>query len=636
MDTNIKDIGPNTYAKIFELLLRLKANFIWTAMHPCTKAFYYYPENPKVADKYAIVTGSSHCEPILRNNVFEWAENYENEYKVKPSEWRYDTNKDQIYKYWDDRAKQSANYEAVYTIGMRGVHDGSMPGPKSKPEKIKLLEQVITDQRTILAQNKKKPITDVPQIFCPYKEVLQLYQGGLNLPGDVTIVWADDNHGYIRQLSDPQEQKRSGGSGVYYHLSYWGAPHDYLWLCSTSPSLISYELTKAYQYGASRLWVINVGDIKPAEMETQFSMDLAWDVAAWAPANAYQYAKKWATETFGEEFADPIAHIKSEYYRLSQCGKPEHLGMLRFNDVIENERIRDYEAIAEEAAEIDKKIPQPLKDAYFQLILYPVRSACLMNEKFFYAQKSQAATDERLAIEYAQKAKSAFNEIKKLTATYNQDISGGKWNGIMDWHPRDLEVYYMPQVSTVARKVVSDSSKYRIVTKKEYRDSILGASASLRPVSSQNVIVLNAADFSEKKELNGQTLLTLPGLGLGNNGICIMPYTTPPLSENQINEATTAIYKLKLTEGQHAITLKCLPTQGIHKGRALRYAIAINDETPQIADVNDPKEDRTWKENVLRGFSESQTSHKVENPGEVTIRLSILDPGLVINRIEIN
>lgn len=635
MDTDIKDIGPKTYAKIFELLLRLKANFIWTAMHPCTKAFYYYPENPKVADKYAIVTGSSHCEPILRNNVFEWAENYENEYKVKPGEWRYDTNKEQIYKYWDDRAKQSANYEAVYTIGMRGVHDGSMPGPKSKPEKIKLLEQVITDQRTILTQNTKKLVSEVPQIFCPYKEVLDLYQGGLNLPNDVTIVWADDNHGYLRQLSDPQEQKRPGGSGVYYHLSYWGAPHDYLWLSSISPSLVSYELTKAYQYGASRLWVINVGDIKPAEMEIQFSMDLAWNVTDWTPEKAYQYAKKWATETFGEEFAESIAHIKGEYYRLSQCGKPEHLGMLRFDDATENERISDYEAIENEAIELDKKVPQSLKDAYFQLILYPVRGACLMNEKVFYARKSMAATDERQAIDYAQKAKSSFDEIKKLTAIYNHDISGGKWNRIMDWHPRDLEVFYMPQVASAAQKEISDDTKYRVVAKKEYRDSIQGASASLKPVSLGKIIILNAADFSAKKEMNGQTLLIIPGLGLGNKGICIMPYTAPSVSADQINQATTVEYKLNLTEGEHTITLKCLPTQRIHKGRMLRYAIAVNNETPQKVDVNDPKEDRTWKENVLRGFSIGQSLHKIKAPGEVTIRISILDPGLVINRIEV-
>ena len=222
MDTDIKDIGPKTYAKIFELLLRLKANFIWPAMHPCTKAFYYYKDNPKVADQYAIVVGSSHCEPMLRNNVDEWTDNFQTEYGKKPGPWRYDTNEKEIHRYWDDRAVESAKYESVYTIGMRGIHDGSMPGPKDEGEKIKLLDKVIADQRRILAARLKKPVEEIPQIFCPYKEVLRLYQKGLDLPDDVTNVWADDNHGYIRQLSTPGEQHRSGKSGVYYHLSYWG------------------------------------------------------------------------------------------------------------------------------------------------------------------------------------------------------------------------------------------------------------------------------------------------------------------------------------------------------------------------------------------------------------------------------
>ena len=201
MDTDIKDIGPKTYARVFELLLRLKANYIWPAMHPCTKAFYYYKQNPKVADDYAIVVGGSHCEPMLRNNVCEWAETYEEEYKKKPGEWRYDVNKDEIYKYWDDRIKEAVNYESVFTVGMRGVHDGSMPGPKDPDEKVKLLEKVIADQREILQNNFKKSPDALPQIFVPYKEVLSLYRRNMQLPDDVTIIWPDDNYGYIRQLN---------------------------------------------------------------------------------------------------------------------------------------------------------------------------------------------------------------------------------------------------------------------------------------------------------------------------------------------------------------------------------------------------------------------------------------------------
>ncbi|MDD3079295.1 MAG: glycosyl hydrolase 115 family protein [Paludibacter sp.] len=418
MDNDIKDIGTHTYAYIFELLLRLKANFIGPTMYNCTKAFYYYPENPKTADKYTITVGSSYCKPILRNNVFEWVENYKHEYGEKPGEWRYNINKPQIYKYWDDRARESAGYESVYTIGMRGVHDGSMTGPKNLNEKIKLLDSVIVDQRKILQNRLGKPADQIPQISCPYKEVLTLYQKEVDLSDDATIVWADDNHGYNHQLSNAQKQKRSGGSGVYYHLPYWGKPHDYLWLSSISPSLISFEMTKAYEYGANRLWVFNVGDIKPAEMEIQFAMDLAWNINSWTPRNAYQ----WADETFGEAYANDITNIKSIYYRLGHEAKPKHTGMVKFSVAEQNERMKAYAEIAQEAEDLKKRIPYWLQDVYFQLIYYPVMGAKLMNDKVYLAQQSLKLMEQgdSACLKLTSMSHDAFERIKQLTEVYNK------------------------------------------------------------------------------------------------------------------------------------------------------------------------------------------------------------------------
>ncbi|RRN76521.1 hypothetical protein EIM50_24260, partial [Pseudoxanthomonas sp. SGD-10] len=411
---DVKDIGPRTYAKIFELLLRLKANYIWPAMHPSTRAFYFYKDNPKVANDYAIVVGSSHCEPMLRNNVFEWAVNYENEYGTKPGEWRYDLNKQQIDQYWFDRVAESRPYESVYTIGMRGIHDGSMPGPKDRREKVKLLNEVIRVQRRMLEDNSTKSIREIPQIFCPYKEVLTLYRMGLELPEDVTIVWSDDNHGYIRQLSNPKEQQRSGGSGVYYHLSYWGAPQDYLWLSSISPALISYELYKAYQYGANKLWVINVGDIKPAELETQFAMDLAWNVEHWKPQRAMDYLHLWAEESFGNQYAREIVALKSKYYELANAGKPEHIPFIQYTESEKGYRIKEYQQLVDRASQLQAKIPASLRDAYYQLIYYPIIGAKLMNEKHFYAKKSLdfATKGNSEALRYAEWARQAFDNIK--------------------------------------------------------------------------------------------------------------------------------------------------------------------------------------------------------------------------------
>ncbi|OCX52914.1 hypothetical protein BEL04_00885 [Mucilaginibacter sp. PPCGB 2223] len=607
MDKDIKDIGPNTYAHIFELLLRLKANYIWPAMHPCTKAFWYYKENPVVADRYAIVLGASHCEPILRNNVFEWADNYEAEYGQKPGEWRYDVNHDQILNYWQTRATEAAKIDAVYTVGMRGIHDGSMPGPKDKKEKVKLLENVITDQRSMLAKTDNKPADAIPQIFCPYKEVLDLYQDHMKLPDDITICWADDNHGYIRQVSNPTEQKRSGGSGVYYHFSYWGAPRDFLWLSSVSPTLTSYEMSKAYQFGADKVWVFNVGDLKPAELEIQFAMDLAWDVKKWAPEKAHEYPKAWAAETFGPEFAEPIAHIKDEYYRLAASAKPEHVDVVDFNAKQTEQRLADYQSLRKEAEALKIKIPAALQDAYFELILYPVSGACLMNEKIFYAEKS---FDDH-NVENAKKAADAYNEIKILTQKYNQQISGGKWNGIMSDHPRDQKVFKMPEV---AKAGFYD----RVIQQKDI----------------QPQATIPASQFSNKKDADGTHIKTINGLGISNNAVTVMPLVEKSYDDN-IQAAPYVEYKANLTQGENSIIVKCLPTFKLYNGMGLRYAISVNGDMPQIVDINAKADTKEWSPNVLRGYSIGQTKHQVAKAGEGTIRIYLLDPSVVLSQVEI-
>jgi hypothetical protein len=604
MDTDIKDIGPKTYAKVFELLLRLKANYIWPAMHPCTKAFYYYKQNPKVADDYAIVVGGSHCEPMLRNNVCEWAETYEEEYKKKPGEWRYDVNKAEIYKYWDDRIKESVNYESVFTVGMRGVHDGSMPGPKDPDEKVKLLEKVITDQREILQNNFKRSPETLPQIFVPYKEVLSLYRRGMKLPDDVTIIWPDDNYGYIRQLPDAEEQKRRGGNGVYYHLSYWGSPADYLWLSSMSPALIGYEMKKAYDYGAKKLWVFNVGDIKPAEMEMQFAMDMSYDISTYKVKEPDIYINNWATETFGKATADLVTKIKKQYYALSAPGKPEHLGSLTFTSKEIDDRLQFCFDLANLADTCNEKISKELNAAFYQLIWYPVQSACFMNYKVLR---------ERLAvIEFsnnnipaaqtnAQFAGTAFKAIQAFTDRYNRFISAGKWNGMMSWHPRDQKIFNAPLPfdsltirtdSALIKKKIKEAQRVKIITAKQLYDN--------------------------KNTLNCSLL---PGLGISGAGLT--------------GNGGIITYKMPMTSGSYTIVVKCLPTFAMEKERLLNYTIAVNNEPAQNVNVNAEAETVAWKENVLRGYSQAATIHAIAKDIPGTISISLQNKNLVISQIEI-
>lgn len=639
-DTDIKDIGPKTYAHIFELLLRLKANYIWPAMHSCTKAFYYYPENPKVADRYAILVGSSHCEPILRDNPFEWTMNFKNEYGKEPGEWNYATNKAQIYKYWDDRAVQSANYESVYTIGMRNIHDSAMPGAKTPEGKIKILNEVIADQRSMLEKRIGKPVSEIPQIFCPYKEVLKLYRLGINLPDDVTIVWSDDNHGYIRQLSNNQEQKHSGRGGVYYHISYWGQPGDYLWLSSMSPSLVAFEMHKAFQFGADRLWVFNVGDIKPAEMELEFAMDMAWNIDRWTPVNATTYTENWAARTFGKPFAKPISEIKSDYYRLAQKGKPEHLGVLEFSDEEMEQRLNDYQKILEKAEALSSKIPANLKDAYFELILYPVKGAALMNQKHFYARKSLALAkngDEK-AVEYAGKSTTAFQQIQQETEKYNTGIAGGKWSGMISCNPRNLTVFKMPQVATTEmvknfseEMILPDSNSF---VNGRHDGDLIEKRVSASTVT-PSTIVIQAANFTTKKEVNGEKIVVLPGLGLNGNSVAVYPFSTTSTPDSLASSASYLEYKVKISAGLHNVRVKTLPAHSIHNEWGMRYGISINNSPIQIVDLNAEEKSTVWNENVLRGYSLGTTSHQIETSGKATIRIYLFDPGLVVSRVEV-
>jgi hypothetical protein len=620
MDTAIKDIGPKTYEKIFELLLRLKANYIWPAMHPCTKAFYYYPENGKLAADYAIIVGTSHCEPMMRNNVFEWAENYKHEYGVAPKEWRYDLNKEQIYTYWNDRIKNVKDYPTVTTMGMRGIHDGSMPGPKDMPGKVNLLQDIIKDQRSILFNNYQKPVESIPQIFCPYKEVLNVYNAGLQLPDDISLVWSDDNHGYIRQLSNEAERKRSGGSGVYYHLSYWGRPQDYLWLSTISPSLIGYEMSKAYAFDAKKLWVFNVGDIKPAEAEMQYAMEIAWDINKANPEESYVFTELWAKEIFGKEFAPAIAFIKNKYYELAAAGKPEHLLKLSYRDAEADNRLQHYQSIAQQAIALYGMMPERLKDAYFQLVLYPVIGASLMNEKVLYAKKSIGLAQEgnSQALQYSAKSKSAFDSIVLLTSQYNQQIAKGKWDGMMSWHPRDLEVFKMPKVADE-------------IMLKQFN----GNQPPTKNSDTVFLTYLSAGNFDKKKDLPKKEITIFKGLGIDANGIGILPFATASTATKNIYQLPYAEYSIDLTKGNYLIQLNCLPTHDVNKEAKLSIAVAINNQSPVFFNIEAPADTAPWDKNVVQGFVRNQLPLELRQDGKTSIKAYFPSSGVVLNTINI-
>jgi hypothetical protein len=463
-ETDTKDIGPKTYARVCELLLRLKANYLWPAMHHMTKAFNLYPQNRLVADEYAIVMGSSHAEPMLRNNLTEWD-------RKTRGEFNYLTNRDQVLKYWDERVQTNAPYENLYTLGMRGIHDDPMEGAGTLDEGVDRLEDIFAQQRGMLRKYVNSDPTRVPQIFVPYKEVLLLYQNGLKVPEDVTLVWVDDNFGYIRQLSNSTEQKRKGGSGVYYHFSYLGPPREYLWLGSTSPALTAYEMQKAYAYGADRVWVFNVGDIKPIEKEMDFGLRLAYDVKRYPVEKAMSFLDDWASGTFGVAHAPEIGAILKKYYELTGKVKPEHIDRVNFSKIEREERLASYNDITKRAEALHAQLPQRQRDAFFQLVLYPVKAAGLMEQKRAYTTWADS-----------EKAINAYDQIQQITATYNNEIAGGKWNRMMSSSPQNLSVFARPNAQALAGAPKTAAPLYQLEPKdaqltgamKKVRDTLVG------------------------------------------------------------------------------------------------------------------------------------------------------------------
>lgn len=431
-DKESGQVGPKVYEKVFELLLRLRANYLWPAMHNGSRAFNAIPENAILADRYAIVMGSSHCEQMLRNNEDEWknAGTY--------GDFNYITNRQTMIDYWEERVRTNGRFENTYTLGLRGIHDYPMEGAATTEQRVALMQQALDDQRAILARNIDKPVEEVPQLLCTYEEVLDAYHSGLVVPEDVTLLWSDDKQGYTRNLSNPEEMKRKGGAGIYYHLSYHGDPASWIWLSPLSPAFVSTELTKAYTFGARKVWIFNVGDIKPAEKEISFVMDLAWDMDRWAPEKASGYIEEWAAETFGKKYASEIASIQASYYRLMASGKDSHVWFVEYPEQEIMDRMQQYREIAGRAEKLAGKIPERLRAAYFELVFYPVKGAQLLNEYQLQSRLSMLhATQGKYqeALEEGRLATEMYEQLDPWTARYNNELLDGKWGHFFDWRP---------------------------------------------------------------------------------------------------------------------------------------------------------------------------------------------------------
>lgn len=611
MDRERKNIGPNTYAKVMELLLRLRANLLWPAMHSCSEAFWANKDNLPVARRYDIVLGSSHCEQMLRDNEWEWkrfgGDGNRN--------WRWAENREMISRYWAERVGESRGIDAIYTLGMRGVHDTGINGYPSTEDKVAGLTDIIKYQRQLLADSiGGGDATRVPQLFIPYKEVLDAYNAGLKVPDDVTICWVDDNHGYMRQLPTPEEQQRSGGNGLYYHLSYLGTPVPWCWLSSVSPALMSFELSKAYDQQVRQMWVVNVGDIKPQEAEFEFTMDLAWDVNAWQPQNAFNWTRQWAARTFGEQVADRVAHIKNECYRLAASGKPEHVYAVPFTMAEQNERIADFRRIIKEVEDLKGDIPARLRDAYFELIEYPVLAAGYLNIKIFrdfQALDYARAGERQQALSAERDAKDAYGQILRLTDTFNQSTAGGKWDGMME---------YLPWGHGPARRVPM-----------EIIDSIR---SDKTPIKQPVKHTVSGKDF---KASSGKNLVVIHGLGNSEDAVTVWPMNMTAYTQQTLNKAPYAEYDVPVEAGNGKVVVRCLSSFPVNEKYDLRVAVSVDGNEPQVISVKTKAMDHygnDWHKTVLAGYSPAAVNYHSDSRRTAKVKVWLLDPGVAINDVQ--
>ena len=640
------DIGPKAYEKLFELLLRLRANTIWPAMHEGTTPFFQKKGNRDLVRKYGIYVGSSHCEPMLRNNVGEWD-------TKRMGDYNFFTNRQRVLNYWQERVDETRDMDAIYTLGMRGIHDGAIEGAKTTEEKVKGLSEVISEQYKMLnpsptpaGKGTKSPAGggldgaptgrgEAPTVFIPYKEVLDIYENGVRVPDDVMMMWCDDNYGYLTRLPDSLEQQRKGGHGIYYHLSYWGRPHDYLWLSTTQPGLLYHEMCTAYKHGARRMWIANVHDPKVAAYQLSLFLDMAWDFGKVTKNDKLgmgvgSHLESWLKQQFGKDCGHKLLPVMQKFYELTTVRKPEFMGWsqveldrkkykgglspagdtefnaLAFGNELER-YLGEYQELRQRVEAIERDIRPELKDAYFAAVKYPVYVAAAMATKHLEAQESrhiarkESFHNDSEALGSAARSIKALREIKQLTDYYNNQLANGKWKGLMSMDPRSLPVFDMPALPDK----LSEEEIRKYSQPEEYET---------QPQLDANVIARNAADYTSASE-----------------DVEIVPMLGHSMKAVSLPKGDKLTYKFNTVKrGQAVLHVAVIPTQASDHGD-IRFAVSFDGSEPKVFSLSEPFRSERWKTQVLRGQAVRELSLYV-GMGTHTLTIEALDDHIIVDQ----
>jgi hypothetical protein len=446
----VANYNSEFYARIFEAILRMKGNYLWPAMW--NNAFNEDdPDNPKLADEYGIVMGTSHQEPMLRAQK-EW----DRRFQKTLGSWNYFKHPDILQDFWMQGIQRNKSFESIFTIGLRGENDTPMIPDATIAQSMALLEKIVSVQRKMIADEINPDVSKIPQLWCLYKEVLEYYNAGLRVPEDVTLLWPDDNWGNIRRLPTESERSRTGGAGIYYHFDYVGGPRNYKWINTVSLPTVWDQMSLAKEYGADRIWIVNVGHFKHVLLPAEFFLQLAWDTGRWTNRNIGEYTRLWAAREFGPQYAEDVAGIVDQYTKYNARRKPELLAPTTYalNDYQEADRIvADFRAIVTKAEEIYQKLPPEARDAFYDLVLFPAKACAQVNELYvaagknaLYAQQGRAATND-----LADRVQRLFDADAALMAYYNKNFAGGKWNHFMDQVHIGYTIWQDPQQNIMPR-----------------------------------------------------------------------------------------------------------------------------------------------------------------------------------------
>ena len=608
------------YQRVFELVLRLRGNMMWPAMWGW--AFYADDaENEKTADEMGVVMSTSHHEPMARNHQ-EYARN-----RQGWGPWNYQKNKANLQKFFREGIERMKGTEQIVTIGMRGDGDEAM----SAEADTKLMSQIINDQRKIIADVTGKKASETPQVWALYKEVLDYYDKGMKVPDDVTLLLCDDNWGNVRRVPNAQERKHKGGWGLYYHVDYVGAPRNSKMLNVTPVQNPWEQLTLAYENGIDRLWILNVGDLKPMEYPISQFMDMAWNPHKYSVNNVTRHTRDWCAQQFGESQADEAARILNLVCKYNGRCTPEMLDKNTYS--LENgewqEVVNQYLQLEADALRQYNSLPAAYHDAYRQIILFPIELMSNLHQMYFAQAQNHALYKQNnpKANIWADECERLFKRDSLICDVYKHKMSGGKWNGMM------------------TQKHIGYKS-WNDAFEKDTCPELFRVSASEAPVISEHngVVEIEAPFFASKtdaapevKEKEGAKWVQIPFMGKSLAGMTLMPYTKGV-------KGASLSYHFKMEPRKVRIHVIIKSTLDYQNKGGMTYGVSVDGAEPILVNFNHNLNEKP--ENIYDIYYPTVATRIIDKVIEVelpatadgvhTLTLTPNDPAIIFEKIVVD